>query len=55
MLTCIAGTTGGPQINLPLAEVGGLPIGLSLIGARGSDEMLIALAFRVAVHGGERG
>ena len=55
MLTCIAGTTGGPQINLPLVEVGGLPIGLSLIGARGSDEMLIALASRVAAHRGERG
>ena len=47
-LTCIAGTTGGPQINLPLAEVDGLPVGLSLIGARGSDEMLIGFARRVA-------
>ena len=46
-LTCIAGTTGGPQINLPLAEVDGLPVGLSLIGARGSDEMLIGFARRV--------
>ena len=26
-LTCIAGTTGGPQINLPLAEEDGFPIG----------------------------
>jgi amidase len=43
-LTCIAGTTGMPQINLPLAEVDGLPVGLSLLGAKGSDGMLIAFA-----------
>jgi amidase len=47
-LTCVAGTTGMPQINLPLAEVGGLPVGLSLLGARGSDEVLIAFAREVA-------
>lgn len=44
MLTCIAGTTGRPQITLPLAEVEGLPIGLSLLGARGADEVLLACA-----------
>ncbi len=44
MLTCIAGTTGRPQINLPLAEVGGLPVGLSLLGARGADAVLLAFA-----------
>ena len=43
-LTCVAGMLGAPQINLPLAEVDGLPVGLSLLGARGSDEMLIAFA-----------
>src|SRR4030095_15466844 len=43
MLPCIAGTTGRPQITLPLAEVGGLPVGLSLLGARGADEVLLAL------------
>jgi amidase len=47
-LTCIAGTTGAPQITLPLAEVDGLPVGLSLIGARDSDEMLIAFARELA-------
>ncbi|CAI7996834.1 Amidase 1 [Geodia barretti] len=40
-LTCIGGMTGCPQINLPLAKVDGLPVGLSLMGARGSDEMLM--------------
>lgn len=48
MLTCIAGTTGRPQINLPLAEVDGLPIGLGLLGARGADELLLAFAGEVA-------
>jgi amidase len=41
-LTCIAGTTGAPQLNLPLAEADGLPVGLSLLGARGADELLLA-------------
>lgn len=43
-LTCIAGSTGVPQISLPLAEVDGLPVGLSLMGAKGSDELLISFA-----------
>lgn len=47
-LTCIAGTLGAPQINLPGATVQGLPIGLSLLGAPGSDELLIAFARELA-------
>jgi amidase len=47
MLTCIAGTTGMPQITLPLAEVDGLPVGLSLLGTRGSDALLISFAREV--------
>ena len=47
-LTCIAGTTGAPQITLPVAEVGGLPIGLSLLGTRGADELLMAFARQLA-------
>ena len=47
-LTCIGGMTGCPQINLPLATVDGLPVGLSLIAARGSDEMLMRFAVEVA-------
>ncbi|PPE79989.1 hypothetical protein C3941_11460 [Kaistia algarum] len=46
-LTCIAGLTGLPQISLPLATSGGLPIGLSLIGWRGSDLTLLDLARRL--------
>ena len=55
-LMCIGGLTGCPQINLPLATVDGLPVGLSLMGARGSDEMLMRFAVEVAsVHEGRTG
>ncbi len=43
-LLCAAGLAGLPQISLPLAEHEGLPLGLSLIGARNRDIDLIALA-----------
>jgi amidase len=43
-LTCIAGLTGLPQISLPLGRAGEIPVGLSLIGPRGADAQLIALA-----------
>jgi amidase len=43
-LLCIAGLAGLPQVSLPLAELDGLPLGLSLVGRRGSDEMLLSLA-----------
>ena len=46
-LTCIAGTTGRPQLNLPLAEVNGLPVGISLLGPRGADEALIGFAMEI--------
>ena len=40
-LTSVAGNTGRPQLSLPLAQVDGLPVGLSLMGDRGADEALI--------------
>ena len=43
-LLCIAGLGGLPQISLPLVTQGGLPLGLSFIGAPGSDMNLLALA-----------
>jgi len=46
-LTCIAGTTGRPQLSMPLAEVNGLPVGISIMGDHGSDEELIGFARRV--------
>jgi len=45
--TCVAGMIGAPQINLPLGVSDGVPVGLSLIGAPGSDERLLALARRL--------
>ena len=46
-LTCIAGTTGRPQLNIPLSEVNGLPVGISIMGDHGTDEELIGFARRV--------
>ncbi|MEB0112487.1 amidase [Variovorax sp. RTB1] len=44
-LTCIAGLTGLPQVNLPLGRTAeGIPVGLSLIGSRGADRQLLKLA-----------
>lgn len=40
-LLCIAGHAGLPQISLPLAQTDGAPIGLSLVGAPGTDASLI--------------
>ncbi len=36
------------QVSLPLAQVDGLPVGLSLIGPAGADERLLELAERLA-------
>ncbi len=47
-LTCIAGLGGLPQLSLPLAAHDGIPVGLSLIGGRGSDEALLGLASLLA-------
>jgi len=46
-ITCLCaqgGLAGHPQVNLPGATVDGLPVGLSIIGPRGSDATLIAVA-----------
>ena len=43
-LLCIAGLGGLPQISLPMATIDGLPLGLSLVGPRGADMQLLALA-----------
>ena len=47
-LTAIAGLGRLPQVTLPLGEVGGVPIGLSLLAAPGNDAFLL----RAAQHGG---
>lgn len=46
-ITCLAaqgGLTGHPQVNIPGGTIDGLPIGLSIIGARGSDAALASIA-----------
>jgi amidase len=43
-LTCLGGLTGSPQVNLPGAVVDGAPVGLSIVGPRGSDAALLAVA-----------
>jgi amidase len=46
-LLCISGLGGLPQISLPLGQIGGLPLGLSLVARRGEDSMLLELAQRL--------
>jgi len=48
-LTALAGTAGVPVISLPLANVGGLPLGLSLVGLPDEEDLLTALGCR-ALH-----
>lgn len=48
-LTCISGLTGFPEISLPLAtNTDGCPLGLSLLGPKGSDERLLSLACHIS-------
>jgi amidase len=46
-LLCIAGLGGLPQVTLPFGTLNGCPIGVSLIAARGNDEMLLNIAVRL--------
>jgi amidase len=43
-LTAHGGLAGVPQVSIPGAHVGGLPVGLSILGARGADAALVAVA-----------
>ena len=46
-ILCLAahgGLAGFPQVSVPGAHVGGLPVGLSILGARGADATLVAVA-----------
>jgi amidase len=37
-----------PQVSLPLARVGGMPVGVCFVGPRHSDRALLELALRLA-------
>jgi amidase len=43
-LTAIAGIGRLPQISLPVGELGGVPLGLSLLAAHGRDAFLLKAA-----------
>ena len=43
-VTAIAGFCGLPEVTLPVAVVGGAPVGLSLVAGQGQDRALLALA-----------
>ena len=47
-LTTIAASAGAPQVSLPLGRVDGLPVGLSILAGPGADDILLALASRLA-------
>jgi amidase len=50
-LLCISGLAGLPQLSLPLAQLDGLPLGLSIIGRRGADTMLLGIASQLSQVG----
>jgi len=43
-LCCHGGLTGVPQVSIPGTTVDGLPVGLSIVGAPGTDASLVATA-----------
>ena len=47
-LTCIAGLTGLPAVNIPIRTEDGLPCGICAVGPAGSDTELIAFARRLS-------
>jgi amidase len=47
-LTSHGGLTGVPQVSIPGATVDGAPVGLSIVGARGTDLELLAVARALA-------
>jgi len=44
------GLAGHPQVSIPGSEAGGLPVGLSIVGARGSEATLVAVARALAAQ-----
>lgn len=40
--------TGTPQVTVPMADIDGSPLGISFLGPRGSDRLLIEMALRLS-------
>ncbi len=51
-LLIIAVMTASPQVTVPMARVDGVPLGISLLGPRGSDQRLVEMA--VTLFSGEK-
>jgi amidase len=49
-LTSIAGIGRLPQVSMPLAHAGEVPVGLSLLGRHGQDALLLEMAKRIAAE-----
>ncbi len=47
-LTCVAGIGRLPQVSMPLAACGGVPVGISLLAGHGRDAFLLRTAERIA-------
>ena len=45
-MTCIAGVSGAPGLGLPRAQFEGLPLGVGLVSAPGTDRALLRLALQ---------
>ncbi len=45
-LLCLSGLSGFPQVTIPAAEREGAPLGLSLLGPKGSDKSLVEFAVK---------
>lgn len=46
-LCCVAGLAGLPVVTLPVAEIGGCPLGLSVLAGPGEDEALLSMALQI--------
>ena len=46
-LTCIASMLGRPAVSVPMLRIGRAPVGVSLVGPRGTDRALIGLGRRL--------
>lgn len=49
-MLCVSGLGGLPQVNIPAGLVRGCPVGLSLLAARGEDELLLRMAEQIAAQ-----